>query len=153
MDSMNCTLLGHIWLWYENKLILTTAWGRWIKFCLVFTVGFFSSFCPSTVVTGFSVVSEDIFRNCSNRMYVIYWQNSFHQPASHFWFQIKWTQPRSGMHSPWMTVDHLFQKWWIDKTMLCMWEMKPHSTPAFLDALRASFFHLPSRLMSSCPLS
>lgn len=81
MDSMNCTLPQHIWLWYENKLILTTAWGMWIKFLLRFYGWVFFSFYPSTVITSFSGVSKDIFRNCTNRMYVIYWHNSSINPS------------------------------------------------------------------------
>lgn len=45
-------------------------------------VGFyFFSFFPSTVITSFSGVSKDIFRNCTNRMYVIYWHNSSINPS------------------------------------------------------------------------
>lgn len=98
MDSTNCTLHRHIWLWYENKLILTTARGTWIKFLLSFYRWLFFPFSPSTIITIFPIVSKDIFRNCTNRMYAIYWQNSSINLS--VISDSKLNGPRSGIHSP-----------------------------------------------------
>lgn len=55
----------------------------------------FPPFYPSTVITSLSIVSKGIFRNCTNRMYVIYWQNSPVNPS--VISDSKWNGPNPGL--------------------------------------------------------
>lgn len=98
-------------------------------------VGVFS-FYPSTVITSFSRVSKDIFRNCTNRMYVIYWHNSSINPSVISDSKLNGPSPGLGyIRLGWLWIIYFRHDRLTGTCFACeKWNPAGHRAPWFLES-------------------